>query len=48
MFDCMYNPKYCVHNSISRNIFLHLGFIYLIFDFCLMQCLLKITCFIDR
>ena len=50
MFDCMHNPKFSVHNSISRKIFVHLCFIYFyfIFDFCpIMQCLLEITCVID-
>ena len=33
MFDCMHNPKYSVHNSISSKIFLHLCFIYFYFIF---------------
>ena len=33
MLDCMYNPKYSVHNSISRKILLHLCFIFFLFHF---------------
>ena len=31
MYDCVYNPKYTVHNSLSGKILLHL-----FFDFALL------------
>ena len=34
MYDCVYNPKYSVHNSSSGKILLNLCFIY--FDFILI------------
>ena len=56
MYDCVYNPKYSVHNknemkmknnSLSGKILLHLCFVYfdLIFRFCIIiQCLLEKNC----
>ena len=37
MYDCVYNPKYSVHNSLSEKILLHLCLFILIsfFDFAL-------------